>query len=51
LPEPFTTKDLAAALGEPQSVAQKIVYALREMGAMNVEGKRRNAILYAVRNL
>jgi hypothetical protein len=46
LPQPFTTADLARALGRPRRLAQKMAYCLREMGALQVEGKRRNALLY-----
>ena len=47
LPEPWTTADLAAAIGQPRWLAQKMVYCLREAGAVRVVGKKGNAILYA----
>lgn len=47
LAEPFTTSDLAAALGKPRRLAQTMAYCLREMGVIAPQGKRRNAILYA----
>ena len=47
LPEPFTTAELALALGEPRWLAQKMAYCLRELGALAPAGKRSNAILYA----
>ncbi len=47
LPEPFTTSDLANALGKPRYLAQQMCYCLRKMGTINVVGKRRNALLYA----
>lgn len=47
LPDPFTTADLAAALGRPRRLAQQAAYCLRESGAITVAGKRGNAILYA----
>jgi hypothetical protein len=47
LPEPFTTADLAAALGQRRRLAQRMAYCLREMGAVTVVGKRGRAILYA----
>jgi hypothetical protein len=47
LADPFTTSDLAAALGKPLRLAQRMAYCLREMGVITREGKRRNAILYA----
>lgn len=46
LVEPFTTSDLAAALGKPRRLAQRMAYCLREMGVISAGGKRRNAILY-----
>jgi hypothetical protein len=47
LPEPFATADLAAALGRPRRLAQRMAYCLREMDAITPVGKRQNAILYA----
>ncbi|HWB09217.1 MAG TPA: hypothetical protein VG826_08335 [Pirellulales bacterium] len=46
LPGEFHTADLAAALGVPRHVAQRIAYCLRETGAARVVGKRGNAHLY-----
>jgi len=46
LAEPFTTSDLAAAIAQPRSLAQKMAYCLREMGSIAPVGKRSNAILY-----
>jgi len=46
LPEPFTTADLAAALGKRRRLARKMAYCLREMGALAPVGKQGNAILY-----
>ncbi|NQT85480.1 hypothetical protein HQ560_01870 [bacterium] len=46
LPEPFTTADLAAALGAPRRLAQQMAYCLRETGAIASADKRGNAILY-----
>ena len=46
LPEPFTTSDLAAADPIRRSLASRMAYCLREMGAIVPVGKRRNAILY-----
>ncbi len=45
--EPFTTADLASAIGRPRRLAQKMAYCLREMGAVTAVGKKGNAILYA----
>jgi len=46
LPAPFTTSDLAAAVGRPRRLGQKMAYCLREMGQISPTGKRGNAILY-----
>jgi hypothetical protein len=46
LPEPFTTADLAAAIGKPRWLARKMAYCLREMGSLVPVGKQGNAILY-----
>lgn len=46
LPVPFTTKALAQALELPRSLAQKMVYCLREMEVLGVVGKQGNAWLY-----
>ncbi len=48
LPTPFTTRDLALALGERVDLAQKIAYCLREMGIAEVIGRRRSAYLYSL---
>jgi len=47
LAEPFTTSDLASALGRPRRLAQRMAYCLREMGVIGQVGKQGNAILYA----
>ncbi len=47
LVEPFTTSDLAVAIGKPRRLTQKMVYCLRLMGCLNTVGKRANSILYA----
>ncbi len=47
LPEPWTTAALAAALGKPRRLAQRMAYCLREMGAIAPVGKHGNAILYS----
>ena len=46
LTSPFDTGELAAALGIPRWIAQRIAYCFREMGAARQVGKRRNAWLY-----
>lgn len=49
LSDPFTTANLASAIGRPRRLAQKMAYCLREMGAITQTGKRGNAILYTRR--
>lgn len=46
LEEPFTTGELAVAIGRPRSMAQKVAYTLRHLGSLRVVGKRGNAFLY-----
>jgi DNA-binding IclR family transcriptional regulator len=46
LDNPFTTSDLARALGQPRWLMQKMTYCLREMGVIEQAGKQGNAILY-----
>ncbi|MEM7800209.1 MAG: hypothetical protein AAF633_13530 [Chloroflexota bacterium] len=50
LPEPFTTGILAKRLGRPRSLAQKMVYALRHMGAVEAVGKEGRSVLYVTQN-
>ena len=50
LPSPFTSRDLAAALNQPDYLAHKVTYCLRQMGTLEVVGKRRNAWLYAIKD-
>ena len=47
LPDSFTTADLARGLQRPRRLAQQMAYTLRKMDAIQVAGKRGNAILYA----
>ena len=46
LPQPFTTSDLALASPMPRSLAQKMVYCLKEMEVLQVVGKQRRGLLY-----
>jgi hypothetical protein len=48
LPIEFTTRDLANKSKLRIRLAQKMVYCLREMGAILSTGKRGNAILYSM---
>jgi hypothetical protein len=46
LVEPFTTADLAAALGRPRRLAQRMAFCLRSAGAIDPVGKAGNAVRY-----
>jgi hypothetical protein len=46
LAEPFGTKELAAALGQPVAIARKMAYCLRHAGVTEITGKEGNALLY-----
>ena len=48
LPQPFTTGILSNALGRRRSFAQKVVYALRHMDALEIVGKEGNAYRYII---
>jgi len=50
LPYPFSTRELAEGIGQPRWLAQKITYCLRNMGAIQVVGKKGNAVLYSPLN-
>jgi hypothetical protein len=47
LPQPFTTSDLAVALGQQRRLAQQMAYCLRATGVIEEVGKHGNAIIYA----
>lgn len=47
LPEPFTTADLADALGQRRRLAQRMAFCLRELECLEAVGKEGNAVLYA----
>jgi hypothetical protein len=51
LPAEFTTADLAAAMGEPRWLAQKLAYCLREAEEIGICGKQGNALVYQRREL
>ena len=46
LPQPFTTRELATASGQPLWLGQKMAYCLREMGVLTVVGKRGRSTLF-----
>jgi hypothetical protein len=48
MPMSFTTLDIAEQLGVSRGLAQKIAYCLRSVGAIRVDGKRGNAIVYRI---
>ena len=48
LPEEFLTSDIAAAIGRPRHLAQKIAYCLRTCGLIEQVGSEGNAIVYSM---
>jgi hypothetical protein len=46
LPQPFTSHDLALAIGQSLDLAQKITHCLRKMGTIVSVGQRGRALLY-----
>ena len=48
LSEPFSTGDLATALGRPRRAAQQMAYCLRQAGVVVPVGKVRNAVKYQI---
>ena len=40
------TQDLAAAMGQPKSLAQQLAYCLRHLSAVDICGKTGNALVY-----
>ena len=48
LPQEFTTADIACRADIPRWLAQKMAYCLRKTAAVNMVGKRGNAVLYAL---
>lgn len=46
LPEEFTTKELAAVSGIRLVLARKMAYCLRNMGAIDIVGRRGRSVLY-----
>ncbi len=43
----INTEAIAAAIGRPRQVAQKIAYVLKRVGAIHVAGRKRSGILYS----
>lgn len=50
LANPFTAKELAKAVGVRKALAQKMVYCLRKMEAVELVGKRERSNLYEIPN-
>ncbi|HEU4895430.1 MAG TPA: hypothetical protein VFT85_06300 [Acidimicrobiia bacterium] len=48
VPDPFTTADLADALGRPRRAGQQMAYCLARAGILNIAGKRGKSVLYEV---
>jgi len=48
MPTPFTTRGLAATIGQEERIARQVVYCLREMKLIQQIGKLRNHYLYAL---
>jgi hypothetical protein len=46
----FTTRQLSEALGLRLNIAQKMVYSLRHMAAIEAIGKRGRAHVYSIMN-
>jgi hypothetical protein len=49
LPQVFTVRDLAVRSKQPRYLASKMVYCLREMGVIELVGKRSRALTYQVK--
>jgi hypothetical protein len=47
LEEPFTARQLAAAIGQPVWLVHKMIYCLRAMGELAPAGKTGRATMYA----
>ncbi len=48
LPAPFTTADLAEALGQSRRLAQQMAYCLRKVEVITEVGRRGRSVLYTV---
>jgi hypothetical protein len=49
LPQIFTVRDLAKLSKQPRNHARKIVYCLREMGVIELVGKRSRELAYQIK--
>ena len=50
LPVPFTNRDLTRALGNNYHRAQAMTYVMRQIGILDIVGKRGSSILYTINN-
>ncbi len=48
LPAEFDSRELALAVRQPRPLAQKMAYCLREMGVLQLSGKRGQSLLYTL---
>ncbi len=46
LPDEFDSSDLALALHQPRHLARQMIYCLRELGTLDMTGKRGNTLRY-----
>jgi hypothetical protein len=46
MPIPFSSEQLAHAIGRPRSIAQQMAYCLRHLDMIEISGKDGNALLY-----
>jgi hypothetical protein len=44
---PFSSEQLARAIDRPRSLAQQMAYCLRQLGLIEISGKKGNALLYS----
>jgi hypothetical protein len=50
LPQVFTVRELARDSGQPRYLARKMAYCLREMGVIELSGKRGRAFAYFIKS-
>jgi hypothetical protein len=51
LKEPYSTRELAESIDQPRWIAQKMAYCLRNMGVLDIAGKKGNSLLYSTSNM
>jgi hypothetical protein len=47
IPSPFTVRDVARKIGQPDWLTRKMIYCLKALGIIAAQGKRGNAVLYS----